>query len=241
MNSNIYEESAQRAWDAILGKVKELEASGMKRAEISRLLGHSGRSAVTNWLKESSTSLNASFPDMLRYIDVLGLDIRDYLPCSRKGIDKSEGESAVIRRVAPHAPNEVVQGDCLPQIPVMGGTGAGDDVELFQATPSYWISVLPQYMVHKDIFGLVVYGDSMEPTIHKGAVVGVIPFDGSFNEGGIYLVQRPPFGRTIKRVKLQSGQLVLISDNAAYEPDPLPFEGYEKIILGRVVWVWQMV
>lgn len=150
-------------------------------------------------------------------------------------------EHAVIRRVASHAPNEVVQGDCLPQIPVMGGTGAGDDVELFQATPSYWISVLPQYMVHKDIFGLVVYGDSMEPTIHKGAVVGVIPFDGSFNEGGIYLVQRPPFGRTIKRVKLQSGQLVLISDNAAYEPDPLPFEGYEKIILGRVVWVWQMV
>lgn len=241
MNSNIYEESAQRAWDAILGKVKELEASGMKRAEISRLLGHSGRSAVTNWLKESSTSLNASFPDMLRYIDVLGLDIRDYLPGAKKESSKSEKESAVIRRVAPHAPNEVVQGDCLPQIPVMGGTGAGDDVELFQATPSYWISVLPQYMVHKDIFGLVVYGDSMEPTIHKGAVVGVIPFDGSFNEGGIYLVQRPPFGRTIKRVKLQSGQLVLISDNAAYEPDPLPFEGYEKIILGRVVWVWQMV
>ncbi|MFR9013616.1 MAG: helix-turn-helix transcriptional regulator [Desulfovibrio piger] len=240
MDTNIYEESAQRAWDAILSKVRELEASGMKRAEISRLLGHSGRSAVTNWLKESSTSLNASFPDMLRYIDVLGLDIRDYLPGSRKG-SGSEGESAVIRRVTPHAPNEVVQGDSLPQIPVMGGTGAGDDVELFQATPSYWISVLPQYMVHKDIFGLVVYGDSMEPTIHKGAVVGVIPFDGSFNEGGIYLVQRPPFGRTIKRVKLQGGQLVLISDNAAYEPDPLPFEGYEKIILGRVVWVWQLM
>lgn len=240
MDTNIYEESAQRAWDAILSKVRELEASGMKRAEISRLLGHSGRSAVTNWLKESSTSLNASFPDMLRYIDVLGLDIQDYLPGSRKG-SGSEGESAVIRRVTPHAPNEVVQGDSLPQIPVMGGTGAGDDVELFQATPSYWISVLPQYMVHKDIFGLVVYGDSMEPTIHKGAVVGVIPFDGSFNEGGIYLVQRPPFGRTIKRVKLQGGQLVLISDNAAYEPDPLPFEGYEKIILGRVVWVWQLM
>ena len=82
MDTNIYEESAQRAWDAILGKVKELEASGMKRAEISRLLGHTGRSAVTNWLKESSTSRNASFPDMLRYIDVLGLDIQDYLPKS---------------------------------------------------------------------------------------------------------------------------------------------------------------
>lgn len=240
---NIYEESAQRAWDAILNKVKELEASGMKRAEISRLLGHTGRSAVTNWLKENSTSRNASFPDMLRYFDALGLDIRDYLPRwgAKDAKESRAEESAVIRRVAPHAPSEIVQGESLPQIPVMGGTGAGDDVEIFQATPAYWIAVLPQYMMHKDIIGLVVHGDSMEPTIHKGAIVGVIPFDGTFNEGGIYLVQRPPFGRTIKRVKLQDGQLVLMSDNAAYEPDPLPFDGYEKIILGRVMWVWQMV
>lgn len=150
-------------------------------------------------------------------------------------------EHAVIRRVAPHAPSEIVQGESLPRIPVMGGTGAGDDVEIFQSTPSYWISVLPQYKTSEQLIGLVVYGDSMEPTIHKGAVVGVIPFDGTFNEGGIYLVQRPPFGRTIKRVKLQGGQLVLLSDNAAYEPAPLPFEGYENIILGRVVWVWQML
>lgn len=150
-------------------------------------------------------------------------------------------ERAVIRRVAPHAPSEIVRGESLPRIPVMGGTGADDDVEIFQSAPSYWISVLPQYKTNKETIGLVVYGDSMEPTIHKGAIVGVIPFDGTFNEGGIYLVQRPPFGRTIKRVKLQGGQLVLLSDNAAYEPAPLPFEGYENIILGRVVWVWQMV
>ena len=39
--------------DAILGKVKELEASGMKRAEISRLLGHSGRSAVGGYRPEN--------------------------------------------------------------------------------------------------------------------------------------------------------------------------------------------
>ncbi len=147
MATNICEESAQGAWDTIPGKVKEPEASGMKRAEISRLPRHTGRSAVTNWL------------------DVLELDFQDYLPGSRKESGKSEGESAVIRRVAPHAPDEVVQGDSLPQIPVMGGTGAGDDVELFQAAPSCWIAVLPQYTVHKDVFGLVVYGDSMEPTM----------------------------------------------------------------------------
>lgn len=152
-----------------------------------------------------------------------------------------QNEQAVMRRIASYAPSEIVEGDSLPQIPVMGATGAGNDVEIFHATPSCWISVLPQYKTSDQVIGLVVYGDSMEPTIHKGAVVGVVPFDGTFNEGGIYLVQRPPFGRTIKRVKLQDGQLVLLSDNAAYAPDPLPFEGYENIILGRVVWVWQLV
>lgn len=234
-----WEQIAAQAWQAILSKVQAMKAEGKTLQQIADTVGAKNRSLIGEWLNGNREAINAPFSNLMGYLENLGIDYRDIFPRTDK-MDRAD-ESAVIRRVAPHAPNEVVQGDGLPQIPVMGGTGAGDDVELFQATPSYWISVLPQYMVHKDIFGLVVYGDSMEPTIHKGAVVGVIPFDGSFNEGGIYLVQRPPFGRTIKRVKLQSGQLVLISDNAAYEPDPLPFEGYEKIILGRVVWVWQMV
>lgn len=81
MSTNIYEESAQKAWEAIVAKVKTLEATGLKRAEIARRLGHAGRSAVTNWLDESATpKTNLSFPTMLRYLDALGLNIYDYLP-----------------------------------------------------------------------------------------------------------------------------------------------------------------
>lgn len=28
-------------------------------------------------------------------------------------------------------------------------------------------------------------------------------------------------------------------DNASYAPTIIPDEGYEKILMGRVVWVWQ--
>ena len=147
MDTNIYEESAQRAWDAILGKVKELEASGMKRAEISRLLGHTGRSAVTNWLKESSTSRNASFPDMLRYIDVLGLDIQDYLP-----------KSATIRRPAPNAAVERADADGSVAIHVYALAGAGPAFDLEENDPLATIRVPLEYAMQCDS-ALLVKGE----------------------------------------------------------------------------------
>lgn len=97
--------------------------------------------------------------------------------------DELFNSSPVIQRPAPYAPVEVVKGEDLPEIPVIGSTGAGNDVELFNASPSYWINILPQYM-RPGLVGLIVEGDSMEPTVHKGAIVGIVPYDGSINEGG---------------------------------------------------------
>lgn len=144
-----------------------------------------------------------------------------------------------ISRIGKNAPKEIVQGENLPLIPVLGSTGAGDAVEIFDQTPELWLPVLPQYARH-GVVGLIVEGDSMEPTITKGAFVGIIPYDGSISEGGIYLIHRPPFGRTIKRIKMgMDNQLLLVSDNASYPPMPVSDEGYEKIILGRIIWIWQ--
>ena len=180
MDTNIYEESAQRAWDAILGKVKELEASGMKRAEISRLLGHTGRSAVTNWLKESSTSRNASFPDMLRYIDVLGLDIQDYLP-----------KSATIRRPAPNAPVEKADADGSVTIHVYALAGAGPAFDLEENDPLATIRVPLEYAMQCDS-ALLVKGDSMAWTIKSGGVVGVIRRNFDFVSGEVCRMKGSP-------------------------------------------------
>lgn len=224
-----WDESAAKAWAAILTKVRALDDGGETLEGIARLLGIKNRGSISLWLSGGRKAENTSFPNMLRYLERLGLDYMDFLP----------SPTPTIRRVVPHAPQEQVKGDSLPHIPVMGSTGAGDSVELFSMQPERWLPVLPQY-AKPNVIGLVVEGDSMEPTIHRGAVVGIVPYDGSINEGGIYLVQRPPFGRTIKRIKMGEGeQIVLHSDNPAYSPTPVPYEGYEGIILGRVVWVWQ--
>ena len=135
---------------------------------------------------------------------------------------------------------ETVDGEDLPSVPVYGDTGAGDAMEFFPGTPETFIRVLPQYNF-PGVAAFRVDGDSMEPTILKGAYVGVVPFAGEITEGGVYLVYMPPFGRVIKRIRMGAdGTIVLHSDNSSYSPIPLPYEGYDKVVLGRVVWIWQL-
>lgn len=226
---DIYEIAAQKAWQAVFARVKELLAEGKKPADISRMLGHKGRSAVTNWIGEKVTAEKAEFPDMLRYMGVLGLNPMDYIP-----------NAPTIRRPGCNAPTDSVEGEALPTVPVLGSTGAGPDVELFDSEPESFIQVLPQYML-PGLAAFRVDGDSMEPTIKCGSYVGVIPFNGDIAEGGIYLVSIPPFGRLIKRLKMgENGGIDLVSDNKAYEKRTISYEGYDDVVLGRVAWVWQL-
>lgn len=144
-----------------------------------------------------------------------------------------------IHRIGAHAPVEEVTGDVLPLIPVFLEAGAGPPVEFWRTEPEISIPVLPQYF-RSDIRAIEVIGDSMEPTIKKGAIVGVIPLAGTLVDGGIYLVRLPFFGLVVKRVRSDaSGGLCLISDNQNYPPRQIPNEGFSDIIVGQVIWVWQ--
>ena len=145
----------------------------------------------------------------------------------------------VIKRTGANSPVERVEGSGLPTIPVFGSTGAGEACEFWSQTPEREIEVLPQY-AKPGCIALRVDGDSMEPTIQKGAYVGVVPLDGSISEGGIYLVNVAPFGRLIKRLRMGSeGSIELVSDNRKYPPRSLPLEQYDSVVIGKVAWVWQ--
>ena len=72
--------------------------------------------------------------------------------------------------------------------------------------------------------------------------MGVVPLSGDLEDGGIYLVHRPPFGLVVKRVMQdEDGNIVLHSDNPRWKPQRVPNEGYDDIIVGKVVWTWQLV
>lgn len=129
--------------------------------------------------------------------------------------------------------------DDLRAVPLMGETGTGTPQELFKGSSESIIKVLPQYY-RTGMIALTVRGDSMEPTIKNGAIVGIAPLTEDITEGGIYLVSIPYFGRVVKRLRLsRDGHLLLISDNPDYEPIAVDPAEQEKTVLGKVVWVLQ--
>lgn len=142
-------------------------------------------------------------------------------------------------RTGAYSPTEIVQGDLLPTIPVLGEAGAGPDIEVFTGEAESFIPILPGYY-RNGMWAVRVMGDSMSPLIRKGAYVGVVPLD-DLEDGGIYLVRKPPFGYIVKRVRMdEQGQIVLHSENPEYKPQTVPYEGYEDIIVGHVIWWWQL-
>ena len=212
----------QERWDEIVQRMKEKVDEG-GRGSVSRLaeLLNTERGTVSKYINGQLKGERVPADKILFFEEKLGL-------------------APVLKRIGVHSPAEPVEGDNLPIIPVFSHAGAGSPSEFFSGTPEVTIPVLPQYFL-PDIAAIKVTGDSMEPTISKGAYVGVVPLGEDLIEGGIYLVSRPPVGVLVKRVRLgKEGNILLYSDNPRYEPQELPFEGYEDVIIGKVVWVWQL-
>lgn len=227
-----WEESATKAWKAILERVNYLNKTERIPMEtLAQRLGFKNKGSVSLWLSGDRKAENTPFPKMLRYLESLGLDYQDYLPAPQTSI----------RRASRNSPTEIVEGNELPKVPVVGEVGAGNEVDVFSSTPEMFLSILPRYY-RKDMICMKVAGDSMAPTIGKGDYVGIVPFDGTLHEGGIYLVELPPFGRVVKRVRMgSSGEIILLSDNPSYGERIIPFEGYEQMIQGQVYWIMQKV
>lgn len=145
----------------------------------------------------------------------------------------------IMKKMTPNASMEPVDGSDLVRIPVILKAGAGNPMNPWEDEPERFIDVLPRYYT-KDVRAVEVCGDSMEPTIKKGSIVGVKPFTGELQEGGIYLVRLPYFGIMIKRVQANgTAGITLISDNQAYQPTQVPYEDCGSLIVGQVVWFWQ--
>ena len=182
-------------------------AGNMNR--LSRITGIPANS-ITRWMsRERSPSLESIIP-LLPFID-----------WPRRGASTMP---PLIKPIGGNAPAEPVVGTDLVRIPVMTEAGAGNPVDVFDGEPKQWIEILPKFH-RQDMRAVEVVGDSMEPTIQRGAIIGVRPFEGSLREGGIYLCHLQYFGLVCKRVRANGPRgLRLISDNPAYEPMEIPPE-----------------
>ncbi len=194
---------------------------------------------VCHWFDKLGISLFAPLPKSIAFKEAVNDSIANgNLFNTTINTKEIQEDVATIKRIGENAPIDYIDGATnLQQIPVYGLTGAGGEVELIENEPIAFISILPQYN-YSDMFSLKVDGDSMSPTIPKGAYVGVIPHSGNIQEGGVYLVERPYLGRMIKRIKINSsGGLALFSDNPKYEPIPLDDTMLGSEIKGKIMWI----
>jgi len=89
-------------------------------------------------------------------------------------------------------------------------------------------------------FALRIEDDSMSPTILNGAVVGIGTSVRNIVSGSIYVVRTPDKGLTIRRAMAHNDRMVLTPDNPAYPDTVMPSSGRpEKMVIGRVVWLYQ--
>jgi phage repressor protein C with HTH and peptisase S24 domain len=80
-------------------------------------------------------------------------------------------------------------------------------------------------------------GESMHPTLSDQDMLLVDSSDRKLREFGVYILEYAG-ERLVKRVQRKlDGSLLLISDNAIYEPERIPPErAGEVVVIGRVVW-----
>jgi len=206
----------------------------------SKYLGHKNDGKPKQWKKGQRPSTN----DCAVLHEKFGLRVQWLTTGKGEPYEARPKESLgppTMRRTGEYSPVEYVRGPHIAEVPVWGIAEAGRmGVEIFELAPSRFIPILQRYYREK-LIAFEVEGRSMEPTIRHGSVIGVVPFDGTFDSGAMYLVKRPHFGLLVKRVYMGKNMLILKSDNPEHPPLELPYEGYEQdtVVLGRVIWIWQ--
>ena len=201
--------------------------NAVKRAgNINRLARYAGvpYQTLSRWANRERTPNVEGLVKLLPFID---WPVRDKKP-------------AVIQNVTSHAAIEKVVGSDLPVVPVMGCAGAGNPHEdMWDMEPERYIPVLPKYYT-STTRAIEIKGNSMEPTIKDGSIVGIRPMDGPLQEGAIYVVRIPAFGMVCKRVKANGmSGITLISDNPAYDPVEVSIADCEGVFVGKVAWCLQ--
>ena len=185
--------------------------------------------SLNKWYNNKQKSLN--FNTVAKLLDYLEINLKEKnLPVP------------TMRRMGAYSPMDSVQGESLIEIPVYDIAGAVPEFCLEEAEPLINLPILNSYY-QKGLFAVKVEGDSMEPLIKNGAYIGVMPLDGSkLIEGAIYLVNNPGFGLVVKQVYSgEDNELVLRSVNPHVKEKTIPLAGFERVIAGKVVWIWQEV
>lgn len=99
---------------------------------------------------------------------------------------------------------------------------------------------VPHGFATEGVAAVVLKGDSMEPSLYDGAILGVDGADHTLVNGMLYAVWLTHEGAAVRRVYVETEQLILRTDNNRYAPVVKHTAvANDGLILGRVRWVMQ--
>ena len=134
----------------------------------------------------------------------------------------------------------------IPRYEVRAGAGGGqpvlsEDVSGFLAFRQDWIKNRLRRSPAK-LAVIEAYGDSMHPTISDGDVMLVDMAESSIRGSAIYVLLAGN-DAIVKRIDLRlGGQLLVKSDNPAYEDIVLPRDEADELrVIGKVVWTGGLI
>ena len=100
---------------------------------------------------------------------------------------------------------------------------------------------LPGSCVREKLLVVQMDNKSMDPVIKQDAHVGIDPLDVIIKSGEIYALAVTGEGLIVKRIHrdLEKRQLVLLSENPSYQPQNIPIDSPDYVVIGKTIWVIQ--
>ncbi|MFH1035615.1 MAG: S24 family peptidase [Pseudomonadota bacterium] len=128
-------------------------------------------------------------------------------------------------------------------VPMMEGrVAAGPGAVAWDRVISLVWVYRPEVGQRRNLVAVKVWGDSMHPTIPHGAII-IIDRDQRWPQGNrraIWAVRTGPDGDlAIKRLQKVDGILLLMSDNPENAPVVAWSTDPEKLVVGKVIWMWR--
>jgi SOS-response transcriptional repressor LexA len=212
--------------NVILDSIKILK--GFKRdMELAKLLGVRP-SVISTWRKRNTVP----YKQLIQLCEEESLNISCLLYGQGPIRFEKKGLSLVGPEMTPYK-GEMVE------IDVFALAGAGQPRDLVGPEPIKTIT-LPKEFLKPGIVPVMIQGESMEPNLYNGAVVGVDEKDRQVISGKVYAVWLDYEGAVVKRVYVEPDKIVLKSDNPGFPESHLDIKNIsDGFILGRVKWVIQ--
>ncbi len=180
-------------------------------------------------IKEFMERRNLKDVDVAKAVDVDARTVRNFL-------EKGKGNLTTVEKILDYFSRLGWNYEITFPVPVYEEVAAGEGREIFGEEAG---TVLVPRRLGRTV-AIKVRGDSMEPALVDGSIIGVDPEQKELKHGKMYVLYLPWKGAVVKRIFFAEGRKKIMakSDNMEY-PDII-IDGEESVyVIGRVVWSFQ--